>query len=99
MMTSSLRPANKFLSNTPGQQWSHIVSEISEAQEVLCFDYLPAKSPTALAMLADEIVDIQMSCETLLAILGLDEQQRNDARRRVIAKNKARGYYADSGGA
>jgi hypothetical protein len=29
----------------------------------------------------------------MLAILGLDEQQRMEARRKVIEKNRARGYY------
>ena len=93
MMKTLLRPATKFFCNTPGQQWSHIVSEVCEAQESLCCDYLPNKNAETLEALVSELIDIQMSCETMLAILGLNKEQRNDARRRVIAKNEARGYY------
>lgn len=42
-----------------------------------------------------ELVDLQTACETMLAILGLDESQRQEARRKVIAKNQSRGYYCE----
>ena len=82
---SELRPATKYLSNTIMQQFSHIDSEVFELE---CALFGENENATF-----DEIVDIQMSCETLLTILGADEQQRMEARRRVIAKNEARGYY------
>ena len=84
---SELRPATKYLSNTIMQQFSHINSEVFELK---CALFGENENATF-----DEIVDIQMSCETLLTILGADEQQRMEARRRVIAKNKARGYYQE----
>lgn len=86
---SELRPATKFLYNTPGKQMMHIYSEIAESDNELYLYRQHGKTER----LAEELIDLQMSCETLLAILGLDEQQRNDARRQVIAKNAARGYY------
>ena len=84
---SDLRPSTRFLSNNPSQQFSHIESEVFEVECALYYDNR--------VEFINELVDVQMSCETMLAILGLDEQQRMEARRRVIAKNKARGYYQE----
>lgn len=42
---------------------------------------------------AEELVDLQMACETALAILGLSEDLRQKIRRKVVLKNSLRGYY------
>lgn len=91
---SALRPATRFLGNDIHQQWTHIISEILEANEELR-RHTVNDDTAAIKRMAGELIDIQMSCETMLAIIGLNESQRNDARRRVIAKNESRGYYDD----
>ena len=83
--SSDLRPCDKFLNKKAWEQFDHIVSELVEVdEEFMSFNE---------ERIAEEVVDVQMSCETLLAIIGLDEQQRRDMRRKVIAKNEARQYY------
>lgn len=86
---SSLRPAAKYVKiNTLCEQMKHLTSEFKEVEhEYWHFD----KDHEPL--LREELVDLQMSAETMLAILGLNEQQRREARKKVIAKNAARGYY------
>jgi len=96
---SDLRPATAFLNNVEYTQIGHLKSEVLELE--LAWDKClwdrqgeyaenDAKNDLAMNM---EIVDIQMSAETLLAIRGLDEQQRRDLRKKVIEKNRVRGYY------
>ncbi len=46
-----------------------------------------------LGNLVDEIVDVQVAMETLLLILGLDDEGRDAARARIYEKNRRRGYY------
>jgi hypothetical protein len=84
---SNLRPADKFLVNSIGEQFSHMESEIVEIEE----EFLSCDMD--IERTAYEVIDLQMSCETMLAILGLDEQQRMESRRKVIEKNRERGYY------
>lgn len=89
---TELRPATKFLGNTPYEQYKHIMSEVKEVyRAALPCDY--SLLGADMGKLAEELVDLQMSCETMLAILGLDEAQRREVRRRVIEKNAERGYY------
>lgn len=85
---SDLRPADKFLGNTVKEQFNHMESELNEIMNEIwgCEEI----SKNKLVM---EIIDLQMSAETMLAILGLDEQQRREARKKVIDKNEKRGYY------
>ncbi|WP_455577082.1 hypothetical protein [Anaerosinus sp.] len=86
---SSLRPATKFLANTIGQQLSHIHQEFKEVELELGYGCL------GIDKAVEELIDLQTACETMLAILGLDEKQRMQARRKVIEKNQARGYYCE----
>lgn len=102
---SALRPATKFLSNTKLIQIRHVLSEFNEVvgayinhEFYLSNEVTPGKIDKEMCNesfnnLTEELVDLQMSCETMLAILGLDEQQRNEARRKVVDKNEARNYY------
>lgn len=87
-----LRPADKFLGSTFYRQYLHVQSEIKEVDEAYrIFSWRGANEDKN--SLIEELIDLQMSCETLITILGLDEQQRREARRKVIEKNEARGYY------
>lgn len=45
--------------------------------------------------IAEELVDLQTACETMLAMLGFDGVERNAVRLNVIEKNRKRGYYND----
>ena len=87
---SELRPATKFLGNSIHEQMSHLLSEFDEVM----VEY--GWTITNEQRFAEELIDLQMSCETMLAILDLNEQQRNEARRKVIAKNTERGYYKET---
>lgn len=90
---SELRPATRFLSKGWYQQIQHVYSEFNEViTEFHLFDDGDVTEPLKLI---EELIDLQMSCETMLACMELNEQQRMEARRRVIAKNKARGYYQE----
>jgi anaerobic glycerol-3-phosphate dehydrogenase len=89
---SDLRPANKFLRNSKLGQFAHMANELIEIN-----DELFNNSNIDIEKVTEEIVDLQMSCETMLAIFGLDEQQRMSARRKVVEKNEKRGYYEDGG--
>jgi len=93
---SDLRPADKFLGNTINRQVLHVNSELGEIQDAI----FKIKNPTmdmnfeeAMNHIAEEIADAQMSLETLFVVCGFDEQQRREARRKVIEKNEARHYY------
>ena len=83
---TELRPATKFLVNSLMKQFDHLKSEIFEVDKALAYIWTDRnKNP-----LAEELVDLQMSAETMLTILGADIPE---VRRKVIAKNAARGYY------
>lgn len=84
---SELRVATKFLKNNFIQQYEHLFSELNEVVGA----YLDGN----MDAVAEETVDLQMSCETMLAILGLDKKQRLETRKKVIEKNERRGYYDD----
>lgn len=81
---SSLRPAVKYLSADIDEQIEHLQSEFKEMINE------KGKNNENMAM---EVVDIQMSCETLLAIMGYSQIERMDLRKEVIRKNENRGYY------
>lgn len=87
---SDLRPATKF--------------ENLDIEECVCnkvleefFEVYAACRDGNNVNLAEELVDLQMVCETSLWRLGLDENQRMEARKAVIKKNQERGYYIAKG--
>ncbi len=94
---SDLRPADKFLNATEYQQFDHVESEFYETQRefyrMIDDRFSKTFREESKIKLISELVDLQMSCETMLAKLGLDEQQRREERRKVIDKNRVRGYY------
>lgn len=102
---SELRTANKFLGIGPYEQYKHYVSEKREVSTAfIVWFYLETKTKDIGPYMIDhinkykkdlamEIIDTQMSGETLLAELGYNEEQRRGLRKEVIEKNNARGYY------
>lgn len=99
---SDLRPADKFLTNTPDEQFAHVCSEYHEfwnewVDWVAHRNRYPEKAKIYIQRMVEEGIDLQMSIETLLARFGLDEQQRRKERKKVLAKNAARGYYVIGG--
>lgn len=99
--SSSLRPTTKFLKYGKWKQSIKIKEEVTEFFEI--FDLLnqfasnpkPIGYDSAMLSVLEELVDIQTACETMMAILGADEQKRNEIRRQVIEKNAKRWYYEE----
>jgi hypothetical protein len=85
-----LKVATKFIGNTASEQMNHIYQELAEVDNELWLYKQHGKTDR----LAEELVDLQMACETMLAIVGLGEQEREEVRKKVIEKNAKRGYYA-----
>ena len=79
----SLIPAEKFKSDN---LLLKIKEEVEEVEEAL----------KGNGNLIEEIADIQLVCETFLAGLGLNQEQRNNARYKAKLKNLARGYYSEN---
>ena len=79
----SLIPAEKFKSDCLILKIEEEVEEVRQALK-------------GNGNLIEEIVDIQLVCETFLAGLGLDQEQRNKARYKAKLKNLARGYYSEN---
>lgn len=81
-----LKPAVKFMGISLADQINKIHSELTEVINA----YMDKEGEERIA---EEIADVQQACETALAILGLTDEQRHEIRRKVIMKNKLRGYY------
>lgn len=82
-----LKPATRFLSASLADQINKIHAEWTEVMNA----YMDNEGKERIA---EELADVQQACETALAIFGLSEDERREARRKVIAKNSKRGYYA-----
>lgn len=82
-----LKPATRFLRVSLADQINKIHAEWTEVMNA----YMDNEGKERIA---EELVDVQQACETALAILGLTEDERREARRKVIAKNSKREYYA-----
>jgi flagellar biosynthesis/type III secretory pathway protein FliH len=81
-----LKPAVRFMGISLADQINKIHSELTEVISA----YMDKEGEERIA---EEIADVQQACETALAILGLTDEQRHEIRRKVIMKNKLRGYY------
>ena len=91
---TKIRPAIRYLSNTLPKQYNHIVSEnIEETEAYMCF-MRSTYSKLLKHDYAMELIDGQMTRETMLHILGYSEKDIEDLRREVIKKNNERNYYA-----
>lgn len=85
-----MKPCLLYANNSLQRQILHILGEVWEVtKELLRGNYERA---------AEELVDVQVSCETLLYILGYQsESDRNRIRNQVDRKNALRGYHAEVG--
>ena len=84
-----LKVATRFLKNTASEQMDHIYQELAEVDNELWL----YKNHGKTDRLSEELVDLQMACETMLEIIGLGKQERESVRQKVIEKNAKRGYY------
>jgi phosphoribosyl-ATP pyrophosphohydrolase len=89
--TSTLRPAKRFLRQPIGEMIDKVVEECDEVVEAYN-DGHPHEH------LAEELADVQEACETALAKMGFNREERQKIRKRVLLKNASRGYYAEADG-
>ena len=82
-----LKPATRFL----GLSFPDQLKKIHDEYQEVISAYMDKEGRERIA---EELVDMQESIETALASLGLTEEERREARRKVIAKNSKREYYA-----
>ena len=82
-----MKPCLFYAESSVWRQTLHILQEVWEVtKELARGDYERA---------AEEIADVQVSCETLLYIIGYQsESERNRIRNQVDRKNALRGYHA-----
>ena len=82
-----MKPCLFYAQSSVWRQTLHILQEVWEVtKELARGDYERA---------AEEIADVQVSCETLLYIIGYQsESERNRIRNQVDRKNALRGYHA-----
>ena len=97
-------PCSKFKANDMMDQFRHIDSEYREARiaydDLLCEHHHHMVERTRwenkrerIYHVAEELVDIQVSCETALMILGFSAKEREAIRAKVDEKNRRRGYH------
>ena len=82
-----MKPCLLYANNSLPRQILHILCEVWEVvKELLKGDYERA---------GEELVDVQVACETLLYIIGYESPSvRNRIRNQVDRKNALRGYHA-----
>ena len=82
-----MKPCLYYASSSVWRQTLHILQEVWEVvKELVRGDYERA---------GEELVDVQVACETLLYILGYQsESERERIRAGVDRKNALRGYHA-----
>ena len=83
---SEPRPAVRFMHDGPLVLLKKLKEEYGEVVQA----YEEGESRDRLT---EELADVQMVCETIMAAVGLTANQRRRIRRLVIKKNMARGYY------
>jgi hypothetical protein len=84
---SELKPATKFVRESSlAEQIAKIHSEYLEVMSAVIHN-------EGKARIAEELVDVQQACETAMAILGMNEEERRKTREKVLQKNARRGYY------
>ena len=83
---SEPRPAVKFIHDGLPVQLKKLKEEYDEV--VQAYEMGEGRD-----RLTEELADVQMVCETIMATVGLTANQRRQVRRLVIKKNMTRGYY------
>ena len=83
-----MKPCLAYAGNSQWRQLQHVAGELLEvAAALLRRDYAHA---------AEELVDVQVACETLLHILGYSDLDRQLWRAYVDNKNEVRGYHKEA---
>lgn len=87
-----LVPCYGFRGGDPGDQLEKIEEEFHEVWKATAEYVVEPSGETREAFLM-ECADVQVAVETLMMMLGADEDERLAARRMVWEKNDVRGYY------
>ena len=87
-----LKPAMKFINQGFSTQLGHMRSEIKEIEEAYV-NYIANGCVKNRQALWDELTDLQVSAQTAKYMVFCDGDIDRDSHKRVIVKNKARGYY------
>lgn len=92
-----LQPCTKFKSYGKERQLKKIHEEVKEVNKAYArykasYKGDREKGQNIVANLAEELVDLQTACETMMYILGYSEIERDVMRRRVNLKNVKREY-------
>ena len=106
LKSSEVRPAVRFLNDwAAGSHFAKVREEFIEVQEAYrdwygahgdempCINPLQESKVKLAGHLMEELADLQMACETMMAAFMPSRHERREIRRMVIEKNKARGYY------
>lgn len=99
----NIKPATRFTNNGPWKQFAHLLSEVYEVFKALLIletvsfanrlGIVNRDTSDLVLRVAEELVDLQVSCQTLLAILGYTGDKYSTLKRLVMVKNQAKGYY------
>ena len=87
-----LKPAMKFINQGFSTQLGHMRSEIKETEEAYV-NYIANGCVKNRQALWDELTDLQVSAQTAKYMVFCNGDIDIDSHKRVIVKNKARGYY------
>lgn len=74
---------------------NNVLSSEDDIEDEAMYEVFAHEDAAAKDRLAEELVDLQTSAETMLALLGLNYFDRLAVRKQVIEKNRARGYYGE----
>jgi hypothetical protein len=92
-----IKPCTAFANNSPVKQLNHVEQELTEVKDAFnewqFRAVTPAEKEKALHHLGEELVDLQVTCETMMLCCGFDGHIRNQLRVEVTQKNWERGYY------
>lgn len=89
---SEIRPAIRFIENSPGKQILHMASELLEVVNAWIMYKLAPTDENRDAFIR-EVHDLQFSCQTMLqGALHQSIWQVMKVRKDIIIKNNARGY-------
>ena len=87
-----LKPVKITTGWTLLRQLEKVREEYAEVELLVLSKELGKHNITALNI-AEELIDLQTACETMLYMLGLTEAELNTMREYVVLKNKTRGYF------
>lgn len=92
----NIKPCTAFASNSPIKQLQHIKQEFNEVMQAWNDWQFRDGGEQAKMHFAEELVDLQTTCETMMLVIGLDGLRRNELRKLVFYKNWKRNYYTEA---